>query len=98
MQLFAVVSAALALFTAVSAAPAQLKTVQKYAGETKPSSYIVKLKEGVSKDAHLAWLAENHGASATVTHPEWQEDFLNGFAGECNVVASDATRTACAVP
>ncbi|EJF66736.1 serine protease [Dichomitus squalens LYAD-421 SS1] len=92
MQLFAVVSATLALFTAASAAPTQLKTIEKYAGEVKPSSYIVKLKDGVSKDAHLAWLAENHGASATVTHPEWQEGFLNGFAGTFGSDALSALR------
>ncbi|KAI1797922.1 serine protease [Ganoderma leucocontextum] len=84
MQLFAAISAALALFSAVSAAPTvQLTTVETYAGSVKPSSYIVKLKDGVSKDAHLAWLAENHGATATVTHADWAPDVVNGFAGEC---------------
>lgn len=84
MQLFAAVATALAFFSAVSAAPTvQLKTVEKYAGSIKPSSFIVKLKDGVSKDAHLAWLAETVGASATVTHPEWAADVVNGFAGEC---------------
>ena len=76
----------------------QLKAVEKYAGAIKPSSYIVKLKEGVSKDEQLAWLAQNHASSATVTHPEWESGVLNGFAGECNVVDSDAAGAACAVP
>ena len=87
MQLFAAVAAALALFSVASAAPTvQLKTVEKYAGLVKPSSDIVKLKEGVSKDAHLAWLAESVGASATVTHVDWAADVVNGFAGECDLV------------
>ena len=83
MQLLAAVATALALFSAASAAPTvQLKTVDKYAGSIKPSSYIIKLKDGVSKDAHLAWLAETVGASATVTHAEWAAEVVNGFAGE----------------
>lgn len=82
MQLFAAVAAALALFSAASAAPTvQLKAVEKYAGSVKPSSYIVKLKEGVSKDIHLAWLAESVGASVAVTHVDWAADVVNGFAG-----------------
>nr|VWO96752.1 Cuticle-degrading protease (EC (Chymoelastase) (PR1) [Ganoderma boninense] len=91
MQLFAAVATAFAIFSAASAAPtAQLKTVEKYAGSIKPSSYIIKLKDGVSKDAHLAWLAETVGASATVTHAEWAADVVNGFAGTFD---SDALNT-----
>ncbi|PIL31922.1 hypothetical protein GSI_06626 [Ganoderma sinense ZZ0214-1] len=93
MQLFAAVATALALLSAASAAPTvQLKTVEKYAGSIKPSSYIVKLKDGVSKDAHLAWLAETVGASATVTHTEWAADVVNGFAGTFDSDALNALR------
>ncbi|KAM5536221.1 hypothetical protein V8D89_010120 [Ganoderma adspersum] len=93
MQLLAAVAAALALFSAVSAGPTvQLKTVEKYAGSIRPSSYIVRLKDGVSKDAHLAWLAETVGVSATVTHPEWAADVVNGFAGTFNSDALNALR------
>ncbi|OSD03397.1 serine protease [Trametes coccinea BRFM310] len=94
MQLFATVAAALALLAApVFAAPtAALHTIERYAGETKPQSYIVKLKDGVEKSAHLDWLAAHHGDGATVTHPEWESDVLHGFAGTFNADALNALR------
>ncbi len=96
MQVFAV---ALALFSVVYAAPTvQLKTVEKYSGSIKPASYIVKLKDGVSKDAHLAWLAETVGGSATVTHAEWAADVVNGFAGECSLAPACWQRRRCLAP
>lgn len=83
MQLFAVVSTALALLIApvLGAPSAQLKTVEKFAGQTKPNSYIIKLKSGASKDSAIASLQAEHGESTRITHSEWQGDVLHGFAG-----------------
>ena len=81
MKLLPSILAAVALCVALSLG-VELKTVQKYPGNVKPDSYIVKLKAGVSKDAHLTWLAANHDDSGTVTHAEWSTDILHGFAGE----------------
>ncbi|KAI8995667.1 serine protease [Trametes punicea] len=99
MQLFATVAAALALLTApVFAAPtAPLRSVERYAAETKPQSYTVKLKEGVAKAAHLEWLAAHHGNSSTVTHPEWESNALRedtdvGVAGIFGTDALNALR------
>ncbi|KAI0639444.1 serine protease [Trametes polyzona] len=94
MQLFATVAAAIALLAApVFGAPTtSLRTVEKFAGEVKPQSYIVKLKDGVAKEAHLEWLAAHHGNSSTVTHPEWEGSVLNGFAGTLGADALNALR------
>ncbi|KAI0669858.1 serine protease [Trametes maxima] len=94
MHLFATVSAALALLAApIFAAPtASLHTVQKFAGDKKPHSYIVKLREGVAKEATIDWLAANHGSSANVTHPEWEASILHGFAGTLEDDALNALR------
>lgn len=45
-----------------------------------------------SKEAHLTWLTENYGTSATVTYPEWLKDILHGFAGESRVCLNPSTR------
>ena len=89
MQLFAVVTAALSLLAPVLAAPSpQLKTVQKSStGTLVPNSYIVKLKDGTDKDAHLDWLGESHGDAANVTHAQWSSDVLHGYAGRRSVQA-----------
>ncbi|KAI0801218.1 serine protease [Fomes fomentarius] len=94
MQLFAVVSTALALLIApvLGAPSAQLKTVEKFAGQTKPNSYIVKLKSGASKDSAIASLQTEHGESAQITHSEWQGDVLHGFAGTFGKDALNALR------
>ncbi|KAI0686618.1 serine protease [Earliella scabrosa] len=92
MQLFAVVTAALSLLAPVLAAPSpQLKTVQKSStGTLVPNSYIVKLKDGTDKDAHLDWLGESHGDAANVTHAQWSSDVLHGYAGVLHPDALDA--------
>ena len=83
MQLFTVFSAVLALLSApvLGAPPVQLKVVEKYAGATKPNSYIVTLKKGVAKEAHVGWLQSFHGSSSNITHSDWDSDFFHGFAG-----------------
>ncbi|KAI0779994.1 serine protease [Fomes fomentarius] len=95
MQLFAVVSTALALLAApVFGAPTtvQLKEVERVAGKVKPSSYIVKLKSGVSKADQIAQLQSEHSASAQITHDDWAGDLLNGFAGTFGTDALNALR------
>ncbi|KAI0778227.1 serine protease [Trametes elegans] len=94
MQLFATVAAALALLAApaLAAPTAALHTVEKYAGDVKPQSYIVKLKGGVEKERQIEWLAANYGGSATVTHPEWETNILHGFAGTFKDDALNALR------
>ena len=82
MQLFAVVSAALAILASPvlgAPAPVQLKSIERVSGAVKPSSYIVKLKSGVSKEAQLEWLEKQD--SSRITHKEWRAGVINGFAG-----------------
>ena len=83
MHTVAVVLVTLTLFavSVVDALTVQLKPIVKFAGPTHPDSYIVTLKEGASKDAHLEWLTSVHGKSINITHGEWQSDILHGFAG-----------------
>ncbi|KAI0744997.1 serine protease [Earliella scabrosa] len=93
MQLFAVVSAALAILAAPvlgAPAPVQLKSIERVSGAVKPSSYIVKLKSGVSKEAQLEWL-EKQGSSR-ITHNEWKAGVINGFAGTFDTDALNALR------
>lgn len=69
------------ILTPILGAPTTpLIAVETYSGTTKPNSYIVTLKDNVSKSDHLDWLSQQVGTDG-VTHPEWQSDFLNGFAG-----------------
>ncbi|KZV91287.1 peptidase 1 [Exidia glandulosa HHB12029] len=88
----AVVATALALYAA--AAPNKLHTVQTFAGPVKANSYVVTLKADVSKDALLASQPE---IAASVTHPEWDERLLNGFAGVFNQEQLNALRASDAV-
>nr|QIK03897.1 subtilisin-like serine protease precursor [Lignosus rhinocerotis] len=93
MKFFTAVSAALLLLVPVIAAPpAALKTVRASGGESLPDSYIVKLKDGVSKDAHLRWLSSNHGSDAVITHPQWSSRVLHGYAGTLHTDALNALR------
>ena len=84
MRLFSVVTAAVALLPALvlSAPGVELKSVVKYDGPTKPNSYIVKLKDDISKNDHLAWLDSNHNATSDVTYRDWQTHVFHGYAGE----------------
>lgn len=82
MRLFTLVAATFALLaTPILSAPATaVVEVEKYKGQVKEGSYIVKLKNSVSKTDHLTWLSK-HLDSDTVTHKEWEKKVLNGFAG-----------------
>lgn len=85
-----VLSAAIAAALAVSssgAPAAQMLTVQKFAGPTKNSSFIVALKAGVSMAAHLQ---QNPDIAAAVTHPDFAAGLLNGFAGTFSAAQVDA--------
>jgi cerevisin len=81
MRFFAV---ALALASTALAVPTGLKAIQKFNGEVKPNSFIITLKPGTSKSAHLSAFRSNFGKASTseITHSEWDEGFFNGFAGE----------------
>nr|QIK03896.1 subtilisin-like serine protease precursor [Lignosus rhinocerotis] len=93
MRLFAIVSVAFALLAPAFAGPSTpLKAVLKSGGETKPNSYIVKLKDGVAKDAHIHWLSSKHGSSTNVTHPDWSSKVLHGYAGVFGTDALNALR------
>ncbi|KAJ3483614.1 hypothetical protein NLI96_g6193 [Meripilus lineatus] len=82
MRFFTLVTATFALLaTSVIGAPtAALVDIQKFEGKVKQGSYIVKLKDNVSKSNHLTWLGKQLG-SDSVTHNEWKKEVLNGFAG-----------------
>jgi hypothetical protein len=67
----------LALVVPVFAAPSTLKTVAKYSGQVNSGSYIITLKQGVSRTTFLQSLGLSPQSS--VTH-EW-DVVLNGFAG-----------------
>lgn len=53
--------------------------IQTYSGAKKERSYIVTLKVGVVKDAHLDWLARDL-PDCEVTH-NYRSTFLNAYAG-----------------
>jgi cerevisin len=58
----------LVLSALASAAPAAIP-ITKYAGPTKADSYIIKLKDGVSKSSHIArLLSEIQGKDSSITY------------------------------
>ncbi|TBU26394.1 hypothetical protein BD311DRAFT_762557 [Dichomitus squalens] len=59
---------------------AQTNTVDiaRAAGEKKDSSYIVALKDGVDKEAHLKWLRERLSEQSRI---ENDYSFLNSYSG-----------------
>ncbi|KAJ3488940.1 hypothetical protein NLI96_g2489 [Meripilus lineatus] len=82
MRLFTLVTATFALLASpiLGAPTTALVGIEKYEGQVKEGSYVVKLKNNVSKSSHLKWLGKQLG-SDRVTHTEWQKNLLNGFAG-----------------
>ncbi|KAF8596877.1 putative subtilisin-like serine protease [Ceratobasidium sp. AG-I] len=71
----------LALSALVSAAPAPVP-ITKYAGPVKADSYIIKLKEGVSKSSHIAsLLAEIQGKDSAITYKWDNTNVFHGYAG-----------------
>ncbi|KAK7686101.1 hypothetical protein QCA50_010913 [Cerrena zonata] len=82
MRFFTAAFASLALLaTPIFGAPTAPISISKYGGEVNKGSFIVKLKENVSKEAHLEWLYQHAGPDA-ITHRDWQSDILHGFAGK----------------
>ncbi|CAE6469614.1 unnamed protein product [Rhizoctonia solani] len=73
MKSFALIAAA--LVAPALAAPAAIP-VTKLAGPVKENSYIIKLKDGVSKDSHVAHLLEFIGSQDSK-----YENVFNGYAG-----------------
>ncbi|KAH7326859.1 putative subtilisin-like serine protease [Rhizoctonia solani] len=79
MKSFALVAAA--LVAPAFAAPTAIPII-KLAGSTKENSYIVKLKDGVSTDSHIAQLLGsnlNGGQDCKVVYK--YENVFNGYAG-----------------
>lgn len=77
------------LATPVLSAPlTSLVQIEKFDGEVKQGSYIVKLKNNVSKADCLNWLTPHLG-SDSLTHTDWQKGVLNGFAGRSSRVDSE---------
>ena len=56
-------------------------SLRRYRGPINPGSFIIVLKETVSKNAFLGRLL-NLSNRIIVTHPEWRSGLINGFAGE----------------
>ncbi|KAG9124883.1 subtilisin-like serine protease [Ceratobasidium sp. 392] len=78
MKSFIAVAAAILAVPAL-AAPAAIP-ITKLAGPTKADSYIINLKDGVSKDSHLARLLEAIGnLDSKVTYK--YDNVLHGYAG-----------------
>ena len=86
MKFLVLIAAALASVTPSIAAPSKdlVVPILQYVGDVIPNSYIVKLKDGASKDAHLSWLTSTLGSVVNITHNEWSPSVLNGYSGKSN--------------
>ncbi|CAE6526155.1 unnamed protein product [Rhizoctonia solani] len=78
MRAVFVTTAALAAVLSAFAAPTSNVPVSKYAGPVKTNSYIIKLKDGVSKDAHVNKLIAAFTAGGKVQYKYGQ--VFNGYA------------------
>lgn len=88
LKVFTLVATSFAFLAPVlGAPPTALADIQKFDGQVKEGSYIVKLKDNASKSGHLSWLGKQLG-SDSLTHTEWQKGLLHGFAGEPPVSAT----------
>ncbi|CAE6410463.1 unnamed protein product [Rhizoctonia solani] len=77
MKSFALVAAA--LIAPALAAPTAVP-ITKLPGPTKDNSYVIKLKDGVSKDSHVARLLEFIGSQDSEVVYKY-ENVFNGYAG-----------------
>ncbi|KAH8111587.1 serine protease [Phellopilus nigrolimitatus] len=68
-----------------------MSTVQTYSGPKNEGSFIVKLKAGVDKVAHLRWL-NTRPSGVEITHGSWNSTFFHGFAGKFDADTIDALR------
>ncbi|KAI0686606.1 serine protease [Earliella scabrosa] len=94
MKFLVLIAAALASVTPSIAAPSKdlVVPILQYVGDVIPNSYIVKLKDGASKDAHLSWLASTLGSVVNITHNDWSPSVLNGYSGILQPLALTALR------
>ncbi|CCO33166.1 hypothetical protein BN14_07238 [Rhizoctonia solani AG-1 IB] len=77
MKSFALIAATLAV--QALAAPTSIPII-KLAGPAKDNSYVIKLKDGVSKDSHIAQLLEFIGSQDSRVVYKY-ENVFNGYAG-----------------
>ncbi|KAG9094416.1 subtilisin-like serine protease [Ceratobasidium sp. 370] len=85
-------AAILTLSALVSAAPAAIP-ITKYAGPTKADSYIIKLKDGVSKASHIArLLSQIQGKDSSITYKWDNTDMFHGYAGVLKGAVLDFVR------
>ncbi|KAG8709059.1 subtilisin-like serine protease [Ceratobasidium sp. 395] len=70
--------AALAAIIPALAAPTGNIPINKFAGQVKANSYIIKLKDGVSKDAHLSTLISKFTAGSSLQYK--YGDVFHGYA------------------
>lgn len=66
------------------AAEVPIEILRVRGGNVKENSYIIKLKEGTDKAAHLNHINTRIAAldgHSEVTHAEWRSDFFHGYAG-----------------
>ena len=89
-KLSTIIAAALAL--KVFAAPSGLLAVEKYSGKVVQGSYIVRLKDGVNKEALFA---SDPVLREAVTHDDWT--IIHGFAGQFNATLLNKLRASDAV-
>ncbi|KAG8714321.1 subtilisin-like serine protease [Ceratobasidium sp. 394] len=71
-------AAALAVILPALAAPTGNVPINKFPGQVKPNSYIIKLKDGVSKDAHLNSIISSFVAGSSLQYK--YSDVFHGYA------------------
>ncbi|KAG8698954.1 subtilisin-like serine protease [Ceratobasidium sp. 394] len=71
-------AAALAVVLPALAAPTGNVPINKFPGHVKPNSYIVKLKDGVSKDTHLNSIISSFVAGSSLQYK--YGDVFHGYA------------------
>ncbi|KAG8696485.1 subtilisin-like serine protease [Ceratobasidium sp. 394] len=71
-------AAALVVVLPALAAPTSNVPINKFPGQVKPNSYIIKLKDGVSKDAHLNSVISSFVAGSSVQYK--YGDVFHGYA------------------
>ncbi|KAI0322635.1 serine protease [Amylostereum chailletii] len=91
MRLSAVFTSLALLVAPILAAPTTLLEVHSFAGETS-GRHIVQLKATASKDAHLEWFDSVRTTGSSVTHADWDAEFLNGYAGQFDVATLNMLR------
>ncbi|KAG8737114.1 subtilisin-like serine protease [Ceratobasidium sp. 414] len=73
-----IAAAALAVVLPALAAPTGNVPINKFPGQVKPNSYIIKLKDGVSQDAHLTSIIAGFVAGSSIEYK--YGDVFHGYA------------------